>query len=557
MQLSFGACVIDTDRRELTRDGAPVDIQRQVFDVLLLLITNSDRVVPKEELLDEIWGSRFVSESALTTRIKEARRAVGDDGARQRMIKTVHGVGYRAVGAVAVVSSGDGDHASAVVPMVAGPSRPPERPRTYYADSGGASIAYQTFGTGPDLVLVSGFTTNVEVQWEHPAIASFLEQLGSFARVTVFDKRSVGCSERTAADEVPSLEVRADDLCAVISAAGIERATVLGSSEGGSLAALFAALHPDLVDRLVLHGTWVRGREWVEGELDVVADRWGKGVVYQSLCPTLGSTTAGREFLARYERQSATPRAARSIVEMIREIDITGPLASISAPTLILHRVDDDIVPFSHARQLHELIEGSELVAIEGSDHGVFSGDATAILDAVERFVTGSTGRSPDLERQLATVLFVDLVDSTATLAEVGDARWARQLDEFYAIARRAVVGGRGEVVNTIGDGIVAVFDGPGRAIRAAAELRDDVTAIGLRARSGLHTAEVDRRGDDVTGIGVHIASRVASHAAADEVLVSRTVTDLVAGNGLVFESRGTFDLKGVARPWELFALVS
>lgn len=559
MRYRFAGAVIDTGTYELRAGDRVVDVEPQVFDVLAHLIEHRDRVVTKEELLDAVWGDRFVSESALTTRIKQARHAVDDDGQAQRVIKTVHGRGYRFV---APLEELDEPRRAADVT----PGRRPDdaidaealepTPATHYVVNDGASIAYQVFGQGPDLVLIAGFTTNVEVQWEHPAIARFLRRLGSFCRVTIMDKRGSGLSERLGAGEAPPLEQRADDVRAVMDAAGIDRATVFGSSEGGSLAVLLAAAHPDRVERLVLHGTWAR-HPWYQdpdrGNLPWTERTWGTGAVFTQLAETMGATSAGRRFLGRLERQAATPGTARRLVELMCAIDVTGVLSSISVPTLVIQRTDD---PISGLDQAHDLVTGipnATLVALPGRDHFLFSGDTAPILSAVEEFVVGAAPGPESPDRFLATVLFADIVESTRAAADVGDARWTRELDEFSSIAARCLNEHRGELVAFTGDGLLAIFDGPGRGVRAACDLRSALAPVGTEIRAGIHTAEIERRGRDVAGIGVHIASRIANVADPGSVWVSRTVTDLVAGCGLAFESRGEHRLRGVPDQWVLY----
>jgi class 3 adenylate cyclase/DNA-binding winged helix-turn-helix (wHTH) protein len=550
MRYRVGHRVVDTETLELRAGDEEVDLEPQAFAVLCHLLEHRDRVVPKEELLDEIWGSRFVAESALTTRIKQVRRALGDDGRLQEVIRTHHGRGYRFVAAVEV---GGGANGATSVDVTGAPHG---LPRTRYADGVGASIAYQTFGDGPDLVLVAGFATNVEAQWEHPGMADFLRRLGEIARVTVLDKRGVGLSDRLPHGSVPPLETRADDLNAVLDAVGIERTALLGSSEGGSLAAVYAAANPRRVDRLVLHNTWVTGPDFPRSgrsDLDHVLRRWGTGRIYGYLSPGLDAAPGGRELLARYERQSATPRTARHLLELIGHVDIAGILPAIRVPTLVLHREGDRVVPPAHGRQLASSIPGARLHLLEGGDHNLFSGDPTEMLDLVGRFLDEEVGEPVD-ERVLATVLFVDVVDSTRIAQELGDRRWTQRLARFYDCAELEVERHRGRLVNTTGDGVLATFDGPGRGVRAAVAIQEAVRELGLEVRAGLHTAEVQRRRDDIAGVGVHIASRVAGLAPPGEVWVSRTVTDLVAGTGLSFAPRGEHVLKGIDSPWQLFA---
>lgn len=565
MRYGFEGVVVDTDTYEVQAGDRVVKVEPQVFDVLALLIAHRDRVVTKDELLDGVWGDRFVSESALTTRIKQARQAVGDDGQAQRVIKTVHGRGYRFV---APVEALDVTATAPQAGVAAGHDRPAARPGiddeagsalaptppTRYVTNDGASIAYQVFGEGPDLVLIEGFATNVEVQWEHPAIARFLRRLGSFCRVAVLDKRGTGLSERVGPGEVPPLEQRADDVRAVMDAAGMSRATVFGSSEGGSLCVLLAAAHPERVERLVLHGTWARHPWWRDAdrrEMPWIERAWGTGTVYARLAESMAATAAGRRFLARFERQGATPVTARRLAEMMRTIDVTPLLPSVSVPTLVLHRDDDPVYVLDHGRDLAAGIPDARLVVLPGRDHLLFSGDTEPILAAVEEFVAGGATGPAAPDRFLATVLAVDLVDPAGGgLADAG-------LAEACAPALARCVGRHGGELAVTGGRAVAVFDGPGRAVRTACDLRRALAPLGAEVRAGVHTAEIERHGGAVSGLGVDIAARVAEVAELGSVWVSRTVTDLVAGTGLVLEPRGEHRLAGVAEPWVLFEVAA
>jgi pimeloyl-ACP methyl ester carboxylesterase len=532
MRYGFGGVELDTDTYELHRGGRVVEVEPQVFEVLAHLAANSGRVVTKDELHDAVWGHRFVSESALTTRIKQARAAVGDDGQAQRIIRTVHGRGYRLLGVT-----------SAPEPPTPDASLDPI-PATHYVGNDGASLAYQVYGEGPDLVLIEGFTTNVEVQWEHPAIARFLRRLGSFCRVVVFDKRGTGLSERLGPGEAPSLEQRADDVRAVMDAAGMDRATVFGSSEGGALAVLMAASNPDRVARLVLHGTWAR-HPWIDepdrAEFDFVERRWGSGSVFKALAGSMARTANGRRFFGRFERQSATPGTARRLTEMMSAIDVTGVLGSIRVPVLVIHRADDTYAGMDHARALVAGIPDARLVELPGSDHYLFSGDAAPILAAIEDFVVGPSPAATAPERFLATVLHAEIV-ATGPLP-----------DDVVAAARRCIETHRGRLVGVTGGALLATFDGPGRGVQAACDLRDALAPLGTEIRAGVHTAEVERQGDAIAGTGVQVAARLAQAAEPGSIWVSRTVTDLVAGCGLAFAPRGEHQLDGLPQPWALF----
>ncbi len=550
MIFSFDDRELDTDRYELRCDGMVVDVEPQVFDVLAYLVAHHDRVVTKEELLDEIWGDRFVSESTLTSRIKHARRAVGDDGHRQAVIRTVHGRGYRFVAAVARHEPARPEA------MVGGRPETPGPPRTHYARSGGYSIAYQVIGDGPhDLVFIPGFVSNVELQWEFEPMACFFGRLARGCRLIVFDKRGTGLSDRVPVTEIPPLEERMDDVRAVMDAVGSVRATLFGISEGGPLALLFAATYPERVDRLVLYNSYAaRFRDDIPALASIARRRWGSGDVFGALAPSWTDPSA-RRFVARYERHSATPDAAAHLIELCDLIDVRPILGSVSAPTLVIHRRDDPTFPLAKGQALAGGIPGAQLLVLPGRDHLVYV-DQEPLLDAVQEFITGTIPR-PEPDRVLTTVLFADVVGSIELAARFGDAAWRSVLSRFYSLARDELRRFRGKEVATIGDGLLATFDGPARAVRCGQSLHATVSSLGLQLRVGVHTAEVERLGDDIAGVGVHVGARVASATTPTEVWVTRTVRDLVAGSGLKFESRGTHAFKGLDDPWELYVAVA
>lgn len=432
-------------------------------------------------------------------------------------------------------------------------------PQTRYAESAGYSIAYQVVGEGPDLVLIPGFVSNLEMMWDIPPAARFLERLASFSRLITFDKRGTGLSDRVPLDRLPTLEERIDDVRAVMDAVGSERATLFGISEGGPMAILFAATDPERVERLVLYGSYPRredaagGGDRLEAFTARIEQEWGTGSVFGDRSKSVAADPAMRHLLARYERHSATPQGAAAIVRMGFEIDVRSILSSTDLPTLVLHRVDDPNITLQGAESLAAGIPGARLVELPGDDHVPFFGDVDALLAEVEKFVTGTVGSS-QRNRFLATVLFVDIVDSTRLATELGDERWRDVLDAFYATTRTILDRFRGEETSSAGDGFLAVFDGPARAVRCSVEIRDRLQALGISVRCGLHTGEIERWGQDVAGIAVHLGARVASAAEPGEVWVSRTVRDLVAGSGLTFESRGLHDLKGFEEAQELWA---
>jgi len=436
-------------------------------------------------------------------------------------------------------------------------------PDIRYARNGDVHIAFTTVGAGPDLLIAPGFIGHQEVGWEEPSVVHFYERLASFRRVISFDKRGVGLSDPTSTP--PTLEECVDDLGAVMDAVACERADLFGISEGGAMAALFSATHPDRVRSLVLYGSFARllvADDYPCGvaaedlaRLLTISDRgWGEGVGLGAWAPSRRDDVRLRQWWARLQRLAATPGMVRGIFALYPDIDIRHVLPSIQAPTLVLHRRDDLMINLGMGRYLATHIPGAKLIELEGTDHLYFTGDANAILDEVEEFLTG-VRHTADPDRVLATVLFTDVVGSTERAVEVGDTRWREFLNAHHAQVRRQLERFRGREVNTTGDGFVAVFDGPARAIRCAIAIRDAVRGLGLTLRAGLHTGEVEIVGEDIAGVAVHLAARVCSCADPGEVWVSRTVVDLVAGSGLAFADRGTHELKGVPDTWQLFAV--
>ena len=434
-------------------------------------------------------------------------------------------------------------------------------PTTRYAKSGDVHIAYQVFGDGPiDLVYTPGFVSHLENQWDQPDLARWFLRLARFARVVIFDKRGTGLSDRVG--ELPSFDERMDDLRAVMDAVGIERAALLGVSEGGPLAALFAATHPDRCRAMVLYGiarfaSWVPTAERLQAMLDYIDRDWGSGGIARRFAPSRQDDPAFRQWMGRFERLGASPAAAMALMRMNSQIDVTEVLPSIRVPTLILHRTADPVVSVEGGRLLAERIPGARYVELPGIDHFAFIGDSTAqIGDLVEEFLTGSRA-VVDVDRALATVLFTDIVGSTARAEQLGDQRWRGLLDAHHAAARREFARFRGKEVKSLGDGFLATFDGPARAIRCASAISEAVRALGIEVRAGLHTGEIEAGEDDVRGIAVHIAARVAALAGPGEVLASRTVRDLVAGSGIRFLERGRHALHGLQEPMELYAAVA
>ena len=438
-------------------------------------------------------------------------------------------------------------------------------PVTRYARADdGVHIAYQVFGDGPfDLVVVPGFISHVELAWEMPGLPRFLRRLGSFARVIMFDKRGTGMSDR--AERLPDIDRRMLDIEAVMSAVDSEEAALFGISEGGPMAILFAAAHPERTRSLVLWGTYARitrapdyphgfDRDQFMASAEHFEPTWGTGVGLGGWAPSLAGDPSARESFARLQRLAASPGVAVALLSSYMDIDVRTALPLVHAPTLVMHRADEFMVPVAHGRYLAEHIAGARLVEVPGRDHFWWTEDQDAILDEIEEFLTGNrSGPQPD--RVLATVLFTDIVDSTRRAAELGDHEWKLMLDQHDTMAARQVERYGGRLVKTTGDGLLATFDGPARAARCGVAIRAGARAIGLGVRAGVHVGEIEIRGDDVAGLAVHIAQRVSSLAEADEVLVSRTLVDLVVGSGLQFDERGEHELKGVPGRWQTFAV--
>jgi pimeloyl-ACP methyl ester carboxylesterase len=440
-------------------------------------------------------------------------------------------------------------------------------PETHYAKSGDVNIAYQVVGDGPlDLVLVHGWVQSFDARWEIEPIDRFYRRLASFSRLILFDKRGTGLSDRVPPDDLPSLEVRMDDMRAVMDEVGAERAAVLGHSEGGAMCALFAATYPERTQALVMSGSAARTR-WAADypigapddaieELETsILEHWGVDVIrslLQQMAPSIVDDEDLVQAHARAALRAASPAAAAALTRMSAMIDIRHVLPAIRVPTLVLHRAEEILAEAS--RYVGERIPGAQIVELPGADHMPWLGDQDAALDEIEEFLTGFRPH-PALDRVLATVLFTDIVGSTELAADLGDRRWRELLEQHNALVRRELRRFRGRELSTAGDSFLATFDGPGRAVACAVSIREGARALGLQIRFGLHTGELELAGSDVRGIAVHTGARVAAKAGPGEVLASSTVKDLVAGSGLEFEDRGSHELKGVPGEWRLYAV--
>jgi pimeloyl-ACP methyl ester carboxylesterase len=439
-------------------------------------------------------------------------------------------------------------------------------PETRYARSRDGDVAYQVLGDGPlDVVFVPTWNTNVDAMWEEPSLACFLRRLASFGRLLCFDKRGTGVSDPVPLATLPTLEQWMDDVQTVMDAAGSRQAALVGHAEGGQMAMLFAATHPQRTSALVLADTAARQVRDLDYPCGLPADRvarflerfeerWGTGDNLDVLAPSVAHDERFRRWYARYERLGIPRRAATTMYATQFERDLRGVLPSIRVPTLVLHRVGNRHLRVGHGRYLAEHIPGARYVELPGDDHVFHVGETEPMLGEIEEFLTGIRS-TPEPDRLLATVLFTDIVGSTGHAARLGDRAWRALLDTHNGIVRRELERHRGREVKTVGDGFLATFDGPARAIRCARAVHGGVRPLGIELRAGLHTGECELMGDDVGGIAVHIGARVAARAAAGEVLVSSTVKDLVAGSGLRFADRGAHQLHGVPGEWRLFAV--
>jgi pimeloyl-ACP methyl ester carboxylesterase len=438
-------------------------------------------------------------------------------------------------------------------------------PEIRYARSGDVHIAYQVLGEGEiDLVFVMGWLTNLETYWEQPDYRRFMRRLASFTRLILFDKRGMGLSDHT---PIGTLEERMDDVRAVMDAAGSERAVLLGVSEGAPLSMVFAAAHPERTAGLVFVGgevkeiledDWPWGqstREDYEAMLEqtLIGDRWGKETRVW-FAPSVENDPAAIDWLSRLERSSASPAAAVAFMRLGSEIDVRHVAPSIHVPTLVLHTPEDPVVPYGQGRWLAEQIDDARFVELKGKDHVPWFDVGDQVVAEVREFLTGFR-EAPEPEKVLATVLFTDIVGSTDQARELGDTRWTALLEQHHATVRSVLTQYRGREIDTAGDGFLATFDGPARGIRCAQAILAALQRIGVEARSGLHTGEVEVIGERVAGIAVHTGARVAALAGSGEVLVSSTVRDLVAGSGIEFEDRGLHELKGLDEPRRLFAV--
>lgn len=428
-------------------------------------------------------------------------------------------------------------------------------PAVRYALAGDTSIAYQVFGVGPpDLVVTPGFVSHLDLHWTMPSYTRFFEMLASFTRVIIFDKRGTGLSDP--ARGTVRFDERADDIRAVMDAAESSRAVLMGVSEGGPLSVLYAANHPDRVEGLILYGTFARGSQLggnLVGKFEAAVEQWGSGLTADIFSAESGSAIR-RRLAGVFERASASPGMARALIDSVRTADVTEVLSLLSMPCLVLNRADDPLAPLPWARELTDAIPGAELVVTEGSDHLPWFGDHRPLVDAIAGFV-GAREIAVDFSRRLATIMFTDIVDSTVKAVELGDARWSLLLQEHNRLMREELDTYGGDEVKTTGDGFLTVFGSSARAVECARAVMQSIGELGLTLRAGIHTGEIEVLDDDVAGLAVHLAARIAALARPGEILLSKAVRDLSAGSAIGFTDRGVHQLKGIPDSWQVYGV--
>src|SRR5262245_4664238 len=541
--LTFGSFKLDPVSGQLFHESAPVPLTPKAFTLLHYMATRAGQLIPKKELLDQVWPDVFVGDAVLKTTIRDLRKALHDDPHTPRFIETAHRRGYRFI---APVSHAD---------LPAGPMAPSSStPRVHYAHSGSVNIAYQVIGSGPiDLVFVMGWVSHLEYFWNEPHFARFLERLSSMARLILFDKRGTGLSDPVPISQLPTLEQRLDDVRAVMEAVGSERAVLMGVSEGGPLCSLFAATYPQRTEALVMIGSyarrmWAPEYPWGAADRDqfcqTILDEWGGPVGIEERAPSMAGDPVFREWWASYLRMGASPGAAVALTRMNAEIDIRDVLPSIRVPTLVLHRTGDRCLRVEEGRYLASRIPGATFVELPGDDHLPFAGDQEAILSEVEDFLNRTHVR-PASELVLASVLTV---------------RWEPQLEEhlegkLWRAFEREMGWARAHTLAKRSDRVVAAFDGPGRAVQCGSALVALALQSGVPARAGVHIGECDLAGD--SGPIFEISAGIAEAAGAGDVCVSRTVVDLVPGSGLEFEDRGALRTRVHAHAIPILAVSS
>jgi pimeloyl-ACP methyl ester carboxylesterase len=574
---TFADFQLDAAERMLLRDGAAIQLAPKVFDTLLMLVSNSGRVLAKDKMLAEIWEGSFVEENNLAQNISTLRRILGENK-DVKFIETVPKYGYRFTGDVGTtevveatrarifVDDGTGSE-SQLISVRQTPALSRYNPETHYVQSGDVNIAYQVVGDGDvDVVFVMGWVSHLEYFWKHHLFASFLERLASFSRLILFDKRGTGLSDRVPIDQLPTLEQRMEDVHAVMDAVGSKRAVLIGVSEGGPMCSLFAATYPERTTALVMIGTyakrirdddypWAPTTEQREAFFDLMQRDWGKAVGIEERAPSMADDPEFRNWWATYLRMGASPGAAVALTKMNAEIDVRSVLPSICVPTLVIHRSGDLCLKVEEGRFVASKIPGSKYVELEGINHLPFVGEQTEILDEIESFITG-VRHAGGYDRVLATVLNVRIANFAAEAGKRSEAEWRELLANGRETVKRLLELFRGREVSYDRNGILATFDGPARAIRCTASIVEAAEKMGVSVKAGLHTGECDVIDGNYSGIAVDLALHIANESDGDRILVSRTVKDLVAGSGLQFADAGVHAFESIEGEWRLFTVL-
>jgi pimeloyl-ACP methyl ester carboxylesterase/DNA-binding winged helix-turn-helix (wHTH) protein len=577
----FGRFSVDAAERLLFDGQATIPLAPKTFDTLLLLIENCGHVLSKEEIMEQVWADSFVEENNLAQNISILRKALGEGVEGAKFIETVSKRGYRFI---APVSKATGDDRNSLtvertvaritiqetidmedgektltaqggppaLPGVPAFSLPAAQIETRYVQNGDVNIAYQVIGEGDlDIVFVMGWVSHLEYFWKEPHFAAFLNRLASFSRLILFDKRGTGLSDRVPLSELPTLEQRMEDVRAVMDAVGSERAVLIGVSEGGPMCSLFAATYPEKTTALVMIGTyakrirdedypWAPTMEQRDAFFELMQRDWGGPVGIEERAPSLAADEAFRTWWAAYLRMGASPGAAVALTKMNAEIDVRSVLPSIRVPSLVIHRSGDICLKVEEGRFVASQIPGCKYVELGGIDHLPFVGDQAEVLDEIEDFLTGMR-HAEAYNRVLATVLSIKTVDAGG------------EGERFGAYIRRQLELFKGREIESGEYGLLATFEGPARAIRCASAINESAKRLGVEVTTGLHTGECDLHEGKYSGFAVELAEKIAGEAAPGEILVSRTVKDLVAGSGLDFNELGVRAFDGVEGEWRLF----
>lgn len=582
---TFSRFRLEAAERLLFDGDRPVQLPPKAFDTLLLLVENGGRVLSKERMMTEIWEGSFVEENNLAQNISLLRKVLGETPA-VKLIETVPKFGYRFVAEVATKNpidveisertharvyfqDADGaQHDASSIDTQPAAQLPTRVPETHYVQNGDVNIAYQVVGEGDvDIVFVMGWVSHLEYFWKHHLFASFLEKLASFSRLILFDKRGTGLSDRVPINQLPTLEQRIEDVRAVMNAVDSKRAVLIGVSEGGPMSALFAATDPERAAGLVMIGTyakrirdddypWAPTEEQREGFFELMQREWGGPVGIDERAPSMRKDPEFRDWWATYLRMGASPGAAVALTKMNAEIDVRDVLPSIRVPTLVIHRAGDMCLKVEEGRYVASKIPGAKYVELGGVDHLPFVGDQDEIVDEIRRFVA-NTRHAPEHDRVLATVMNIRIADLAAEARKRDRDEWNKILKLAREIVAQQLENFRGREVSYDENGILATFDGPARAIKCAVAITAVAKGLDLDVKTGLHTGECDVFDHAYGGVAVDLARQIANESKGSNILVSRTVKDLVAGSGLRFEEYGQFSFTGVEGEWRLFQVTA